>query len=768
MGRLGCDLDGNMNESKFSDPMPWIGLYVAAASVACAIAMALDVIHGFRNRKFWFPSKYFSLNATSLTILPVAIKFSVDLNTPMPRGLDQLAKLSSAALFCTIMGNSMPSIGTMENSEILTNVVALAILVITVAVNICIQLGTGIIYVFRIEHIFFTFLMLVLLLILSSSALTVPTIKRYLEIKYKMKHEKALKEGCSEQECSATKEAYSDSERTLLQKLKEDLMKHWMMAHTSSPQFVMGRSATCIASGAFCLLGALVLTEAMLRYYLMPQSFRFCSGKSDYKWSATLVLFSQTIAVGVGTIAPALRWFTAINFRCPTRGKIIYRKNIKVERYWIQMLLEMKDCPLRIRIRHRYCRKLAHDAKNKLLDLCLGIQMAVVLASKMIQFLSIFLISRVLFLLACCRELKKKFIPNNSISFESGDSQSESRGITRQDLCQFVLHLEGENALVEVMMKGNCDATDHWIQKGKKEQPKHLQEILNMSSRAQAFKGVKEFDTDLVPSLDSQQPPNCWALPVVTLASIALALPNINSLQAKQLIHGVQEGLVYINLIEEFLDAKQDQLNLRRAASIVWQGVDLHHRWLDVDLHKLSIQAESTKEVLERVSNAAKKKYEELKKTHLNQCLNKRPSYWPIKLLAANSMYRISQTVLLKHKNSNDMVPERLFEELLATISDILGACLTNLPRVVSLKCLRSTIEAREVSVRHAVLLLGQTEEILKLLQHRAPVNLDPDQMASIDEWRSLHKRTNPLSTAPSSPEKKDTSISSDFYLTIE
>ena len=104
MGITGCNVDGYMDEAKFNKPMPWIGIYIAAASLACLIAAAADLMHGIRGCKPWFPSKYFCLNATSLTIIGVALKLSVDLNTSMPQRHDQLAKLSSSALICTIMG----------------------------------------------------------------------------------------------------------------------------------------------------------------------------------------------------------------------------------------------------------------------------------------------------------------------------------------------------------------------------------------------------------------------------------------------------------------------------------------------------------------------------------------------------------------------------------------------------------------------------------------------------------------------------------------
>lgn len=92
----------------------------------------------------------------------------------------------------------MPSLGIMENTELFSNIIALGILVITVVVNVGIQLGTGVIYIFWKEHAFIMFIMLVMLLILSFSALPVPTTKHYLEKKYKKKHEIAQKESLSE------------------------------------------------------------------------------------------------------------------------------------------------------------------------------------------------------------------------------------------------------------------------------------------------------------------------------------------------------------------------------------------------------------------------------------------------------------------------------------------------------------------------------------------------------------------------------------------
>ncbi|XVF52629.1 hypothetical protein PTKIN_Ptkin05aG0033600 [Pterospermum kingtungense] len=755
MGKLGCSIDGVLNESKFSEPLPWIGIYIAAASLACGVAMAADTIHGFRHRKFWFPCKFFTINATSLTIITVAVKLSVDLNTPMPRGLDQLAKLSSTTLICTVMGNSMPSLGTMENSELFTNIIALGILVITVIVNICIQLGTGVIYVFSVEHAIIMFLMLVLLVVLSFSALTVPTIKHYLELKYKKKYELA------QEECSKS----DATDKNVEEKLKEALMRYWMMAHTSSPQFVMGRSVTCTASGALSLLSAATLAEAVFRYYLMPGSFQFCRGESDYKWSISLILLTQAVAVGMGTIAPAMRWFLAINFRCPTRGrKVGCRRVYKVEGYWIKRLLEMKEGPLNVPIRNPHCRRIIHDAKVKFLNLCIGIQCGIVLMSKVIRLISIYFMSVVLLCYDHCIDCLMKFTPNSSITNDSGLESSHS---LKLDLSRFVLHLEGEDSLVDVMMKENRDATDYWRQRAKKRQPKDLIKLLELSRPSEGFKGLSEFDSFKVPSLDTEEAPNCWALPVVTLTSIAIALPNIDSSSIKHLMAGVNQGLMFVKHIDDNLDG--NLISIRKAAEVVWVGVELYHRWLNVDLRKLSSQGTCPKEILQVLSDSAKNIFMEFKNS-ANQCLMDSPSKWPMKVLAANSMYRISQSILLYHDCRNYNMNERLFEAITVMISDILAACLTNLQWFISMKCSTSSIEEREESVRHAAYVLGKTDQILKQLHRKSLPGLNPDQMLLMDEWRSLHKLNSSVSDTPFSPECDESAsrTSSEVHLTID
>lgn len=749
MGRTGCTINGDLDESKFNEPMPWIGIYVAAASAACAVAMAADAVKAFRYGKFWFPCKFFSLNATTLTLIAVAVKFSVDLNTSMPHRQDQLAKVSSSAFICTVISNFMPSIGNMDNNELMMNILALGILVVTSMVNICIQLGTGVIFVFWLEHAFIMLLMLVLLALLISTALAVPTTKNYFDVKYLKKLE------------VANKESSQQPELPLEKRLRESLRKYWTMAYTCCPQFVIGRSATCTASGAFALLSALTLAEAMLRSYLLPWSFRFCKGTSDYKWSTSLVLITQTVAVGIGSIAPTLRWFTVINFRCVKRASKASKQEFRVEKYWIKKLLEWQEQPLSVRIWGRHRRKYAHSVKSMILECCIRMQKGIVLMSKLARFISIFIVSRFLI-------LKGLIKCENSIS--STDTE-ESDSNFKQDLSRFVMRLEGEEEMVDLLGKKRYNATDHIIRMGKKQQPVNLIQLLEKSSSLREFKGSQEFDSNQVPSLDSVEPPNCWALPIVTLTSIAMALPNIDNSKLKQLVTGVHEALLYVREVENNLDEKEDLINTRNAAEVVWLGVDLYGKWLDVDLRKMALQGETEKEVLEKLVDIAKNVFSEFQQKEIlitKGCLLEVPSKWPIKVLAANSMYRICQTILLDYKGRDYACSEKLFEKLSDLISRILRACFTNLHHVISKQCHRSRIEGRLQSIHNAVLLFGRTKNILKIVDRLTVEYAHPGQLAYVDEWNLLSKQLG--GSEPSDPCGGDGDMSnlSSFSISVE
>nr|GFA08486.1 hypothetical protein CTI12_AA089520 [Tanacetum cinerariifolium] len=224
------------NEAAYNKPMPWIGMYIALASLFCILAMVADLLHGFRNRKLWFPCKYFTLNAASLTVIAVAMKLPVDLSNPMLGIPDEMSKLGSMAFMCTMMANFLPSLATMNSKELLTNIIALDILVITLIVNVCIQIYTDVIggsisddykWIVKGIALFYVAMLLILLIIHTCSGLTILNMKLILESKYQAGHETTLKDLELQQPRKLTAE-----------KLNQHVKNHWIMAVTTPGQLL--------------------------------------------------------------------------------------------------------------------------------------------------------------------------------------------------------------------------------------------------------------------------------------------------------------------------------------------------------------------------------------------------------------------------------------------------------------------------------------------------------------------------------------------------
>ncbi|CAA3008010.1 Hypothetical predicted protein [Olea europaea subsp. europaea] len=711
------DFDRKIQEN-LDSTMPWIGIYIAAASAVCSLAMAADTFHGFRNKMFWFPCKYFSLNAASLTLLTVAMKLPVDFTEIMLGPSDKLARLSSLFFMSTAMANFMTSLGYMDDNEILLNLTALVILVITVIVNVCIHLrqiihinhaATVLGEVREIVAISFMFLSLV---VFCSSTLMVPTNRSYIESKYQEMHRIAFEEERME------------GTRFTVDKLRVLVKKYWVMAATGSPEFVLARSVTCSASGLICVFIALFLVEShveQLFWYERIDKIAFTSD-STYKWSIKWILATQFIGVFVGTIAPAFRWFTAASFKCSELGSKSFKSEFKIENYWIQRLVDWKERPLPLQVRHLKGKKLLHAATRLILNLCIGIQILIAWVSKLVLLISassFHLIGRLMI-----------FVVNASCNKKRSESGIDSE----LDLTRYVLLLEGEVQLPKKTVKNIWNEVDKLIRIGKRQQPKNLIKLLSKSNN---FNGVREFDSNHVPSLHSQEPSNCWSLPVVTLTCIAIALPKIPSDRGNQLL---------------------------RSVDIVWIGVELYREWQDKDLCKLNAQGKTTKEILEELSNVAEMTVMQFLRD-MNDLVMVNPLNWPVKIIAANSMYRISQIILLAYDSYQT---DGLFDHLSIMIADILAACLTNLPDVITKKSHHNSIKERKNCVRQAAVLLGETEEILEILQQRELPSLDPDKIAYIEEWQAFLEQDNGNPEIPTSSSELSTQQSNGEHDAIE
>ncbi|EYU18764.1 hypothetical protein ABFS82_09G049400 [Erythranthe guttata] len=605
--------------------MPWIGLYIATASLVCTVAMAADASIGFRSKKLWFPCKYFTLNAFSLTLLAATMKLPLDLTSFTIQDDDKLARISSLVFMSTAIANFMTSL--------------------------------------------------------------------HLDLAYSEMHRKI-----------------SDKQLVTAGELKTVVTRYWVMAETGGSQFVIARSVTCVASGVMCLLMGLTLLHVEKRKFSYEGKV-----SSNYKWSIKLILLVQTIGVIVGGIAPVMRWFIVARFKSSKIGHMSFKDELKVEAYWNERLVYWRDRSVPLQVGFQILRKLVYDAKRLLLNICIGVQSAIVRASKLALLISATFLKVPLF---CFHRIKKSGVES-------------SRGM-EQNYSRYVLLLEGESQLPQKTLRNICNEVDKLIQIGKKKQPNNLIDFLKVSAN---FNGVGKFDPREVLSLHfDHETPNCWSLPVMTLTAIAISLNIVDAnKRVNRFLSAVGEGLYFAKLIERTLDKNGDLTSILHAADVVWVGVEFSRKWLDNDLQDASVGGGSPNETLQKLSRIA----DDIFTTEMNDPLMQNPLYWPLKVIAARSMYRVTQTILLSHTNNDSQTDEELFERLSVMISDILAACLTNLVPDVILKSHSNVIEEREESVRGTAVLLGQSEGILKIPPPRDLPSLDPIKAAYIKECRA-------------------------------
>lgn len=256
----------------------------------------------------------------------------------------------------------------------------------------------------RAEEVSIIISMLALFLRLASSALTTPTTKRYLELKYRELNAKA-----------SNGVKIDETEKITTQKLKEVVENYWVMAETGSPQFVMARSVTTSISGIICLLSALTLVEAVIRVIFLTENptdiIAKSKSKSNYQWSTSWILRIQFIGLMVGTVAPTFRWFILISLNFSEGDRSNNHKESKlVENYWIQRLVEWKERPLAVQIRSLKCKRSAHFTRNLILDLCIGIQFGIAVARKAVRFISVTSVSPLVSFCYYCKTLKRSLL----------------------------------------------------------------------------------------------------------------------------------------------------------------------------------------------------------------------------------------------------------------------------------------------------------------------------------------------------------------------
>ncbi|KAD3337648.1 hypothetical protein E3N88_33168 [Mikania micrantha] len=668
--------------------LPWVGMYIVVASLICMIAIAADAIVAIRQWKLWFPNRFFTLNAATITLIAIAMKLPVDLSTDIV-----FTKGVSVFFLVTMFANFLPSLGLMDDKELLMNIVALAILVITIAVNMVIQMMFDL-YNLSDFIVFLTFHILFSSLWPFSVALTISITRKKLEHRY-----------------NESQQLVSINQMNIFsyKELKNYVKKYWMMAETHNPQFVIACSSVSSAFGVTCLFLSFFVginLQAFLSKHYHYDSYE----PTDYKWSLKIIYTVQSIGVVVGSIAPVSRCITSIGHYSLSKKLSQNHLNVfRVEKHWIQRLQEWKYYHVHSYIPSRRLKIVFHYLKNTFLNFCIAFHIAVLVICKTICLFPqtfLILVSYVL------KRVKK---------IESTSNSNVNSEI--EEYAEYVVQIEEEAKL----SKGILTTTLRSITKllDAQKEPRDLMMLLEKSI---SFKGVVEFDNhDMVQPLYPDETHNCWSLAVITLTTIAIALPNIANVHFTGLLDGITEGLQIVRHIEDCLNADDELVNAIKSARRVWKEVEVHRTWLHVDLQKMACKRKTSKEILIWLGDEAEKIMKMFKS-------NKKPSIdqSPYKFILASSMYRTSKTILLQFNDEN------LYERISTIIADVLFACFTNLPRAIKMKCQHSAIEKRGDNIRIAAQLLSKSEKILKILEGRPLPNIDQDSMAYIDKWRAL------------------------------
>ncbi|KAL6008411.1 hypothetical protein ACLOJK_033921 [Asimina triloba] len=281
----------------------------------------------------------------------------------MPTAEEQFTKLSGAALICVAMGNFMPSLGPMQRSDLILNVLPLGILVFTV-------MG---------KHIITLCFMLTMLLVTCSAALTVPAMKQSLKQQYESKREHVSLVGSDDHKPLTT-----SMHRVL--RFKVDLRKYWMMALSCNPHCVLSRSCLGAASDFLCILVVIIVIQAFLR------TLRPGGSVPNHRWSVMLIMITQVVAVVVGALASYIRRSAFFDVSKPEFQDQMASllPKMTIERYWIKVFEEWEEnpLPLAFNIQRRRLRRWIHF-KSKILKTIRWLHTQLVFFTKLLVPLTI-------------------------------------------------------------------------------------------------------------------------------------------------------------------------------------------------------------------------------------------------------------------------------------------------------------------------------------------------------------------------------------------
>ncbi|KAK9082122.1 hypothetical protein Syun_031522 [Stephania yunnanensis] len=194
----------------------------------------------------------------------------------MPSAYDQLSKLCGTALICISIGIFRTSIVNMKESEFSATMASLTVMVVTVVVNVSLQMSTGVIFLFKLHHMINLVLMLLLLGIMGCCRFTFPGY-------------------------------FSEPFRKSLKHMPRNihtLKRCYMFSYVASPQLMFIRFSPSGTAALLCTVSCVVLLEAAFRTCSLNQGMK---AGSDYRWSVWAVVGIQILTVIVGAFTVAFR-----------------------------------------------------------------------------------------------------------------------------------------------------------------------------------------------------------------------------------------------------------------------------------------------------------------------------------------------------------------------------------------------------------------------------------------------------------------------------
>lgn len=709
---------GGVDDSKFGEPMPWIGMYIALASLVPLVCICLDLFHSYRLKKLWVAAKWYPLNAATITFLGVATKITADITGSMPGLCEQLAKLSGAVLVCITMSRAASSLGKMDAGETLSNLIALGILVITLFVDMWIQIHSGVVTDFVAWYAACSIVMLHLFFVVVCHTISTKALMKPLKENYSSKHKAIL---------DKTFPSYWLS-KLPMKNLREYIAKYWLMPVSSSFENPLLNIMPVVSASTSAILGLAFVVTAV-KTGVFQRIHEGCCWSSDYKWSAVLIFVFQLAAVAAGTVVCFLR--LASLFRLPSIDDYFLGGIIR-DRHAVRSLTKVSGLPI------PYFIKVMEPTARFPVTIIFRIVIAVTHVFLVLFISGFFWLGLLQYYVlglpmvgirAAYRSLVgRQKTDQNEVAYRSivGDKYEvpyRSTNVTEPRPCDYVLYRTYDFG--RIALKGQSAKATHLLA--------FLRENFVPSER---FRGM-------VPILDERSdetegPPNNWSSTLTSLAMVVRAVTPDNS-EIASLMEVFDKGIEYAFFLDRSF-CTEGTYTVASVAKNFWDDFYVFRFRVSLLMEFEKVAAlQSCKKIVEHIKKTTK----HIVDIHPELYGKESPWQWQSVVIYASCFFKTTSSIITNIDPPDDMPSDRNAAphlRLRKALCDTLVACLLNLPTAIIKHCSSGEFGAREGKVREAIILLDEVQEILDWLESRRD-EIPPDCYPSngiefIHNWR--------------------------------